>query len=247
MFFESELPQLKKQYKTKDLTELDRQLREKGTTLASRQREFIDATLGYLYIRSKVEQDPEVSIAEISEYYRQNPNEFEHPTRARWEQLSVLFSEFPDRESAYRAIWEMGREVYFGGNLQAVAREKSQEPLASSGGLHAWTEQGALASDVLDQEIFSIELDALSDIIEDSQGFHIVRVLEREEKGFVPLSEVQDEIRAKIRKRKITQSRMKLVDGLRERIPVWSLFPNDVPGAQPLPTSIASRPRQTKR
>lgn len=239
MFFESEVPELKKQYKTDDLTELDKQLRLKGTTLASRQREFIDAMLGHLYIRSKVEKDPNVSIAEITEYYEENHAEFAHPRRARWEQLTVLFSKYPDRDSAYKAIWEMGREAFYGGNLQAVAREKSQEPLAGSGGLHEWTEQGALASDTMDGQIFSIELDAMSDIFEDDQGFHIIRVLDRQDAGLVALSEVQDEIRTKIRNKKITDSQRLVMETMRDRVPVWSLFPNDTPGAKPLPRTAA--------
>ena len=135
----------------------------------------------------------------------------------------------------------MGREAYFGGSMQAVAREKSQEPFGKEGGLHDWTAQGALASDELDKQIFSIPLNAMSEIIEDESVFHIVRVLERQEAGFTPLSEVQDEIRSMIRKSKIAKSQVEVMETMRGMIPVWSLFPDDVPGAQPLPASIARR------
>ena len=105
MFFESELPQLKKQYKTDDMAELDRQLRAKGTSVASRQREFVDMMLGHLYIRSKVNKDPNVTISEINEYYLANQKEFVKPTRARWEQLTVRFDRFASKEEAKKAIW----------------------------------------------------------------------------------------------------------------------------------------------
>ncbi len=243
MFFESELPELKKQYKVDDLRDLDKILREKGTSLASRQRDFIDQMLGHLYIRSKVDKDPKVTIAEIAEYYKANKPDYREPTRARWEQMTALFGPTGDREAAHQAIWEMGREAYFGGNLQAVAREKSQEPLASQGGLHEWTEQGALASDALDKAIFSIELNAMSDIIEDEQGFHIIRVLDRKLAGVEPLSDVQDDIRATIRQQKIVKSQKTVIDQMRDRVPVWSLFPDDIPGAKPLPIlRVAARP-----
>jgi len=246
MFFESELPELKKQYKVEDLTELDSLLRKKGSSLAARQRDFIDAMLGHLYIRSKVDREPKVSIAEITEYYQANQSQYERPTRARWEQMSVLFANFDTPEAAHKAIWEMGREAYFGGNMQAVAKEKSQEPFASQGGLHEWTAQGSLASDQLDQQIFSIPLNAMSDIVEDDSGYHIIRVLEREQAGITPLSEVQDEIRAKVRQDKIAASQKKVMDEMMVRIPVWSLFPKDTPGAKPLPISIAGRITATK-
>ncbi len=245
MFAESELPQLKEQYKVEDLRELDALLREKGSSLAARQREFVDAMLGHLYIRNKIDRDPKVTIAEIFEYYQGNLAEFQRPTRARWEQLTVQFANHSSREAAKQAITEMGREAYFGGNLQAVARDKSEEPFATKGGLHDWTPQGSLASEPLDQEIFSIPLNNMSEIIEDDLGMHIIRVLERTPAGIVPLSEVQDEIRAEIRKQKIANSQIEVMQEMRERIAVWSLFPDDVPGAKPLPEIFASRHHAT--
>ena len=91
--------------------------------------------------------------------------------------------------------------------MAAVSRRlpatKSQEPFAKEGGVHDWTAQGALASDELDKQIFSIPLNAMSEIIEDERGFHIIRVLERQQAGLTPLSEVQDEIRATFGRRKL--------------------------------------------
>ncbi|WP_246145908.1 peptidylprolyl isomerase [Rubripirellula lacrimiformis] len=239
MFHESQLPDLMKQYETTDRNVLDEKLREKGTSLASQQREFVDMMLGHLYIRDKVDREPKVSISEINDYYQVNRDEFLNPTRARWEQMSVLFDRFATAEEARQAIEAMGREAYFGGNMQAVAREKSQEPFASKGGLHDWTTKGSLASSALDQQIFSIPLNEMSEIIKDTDGLHIVRVLEREEAGVTPLSKVQDEIREKIRAEKIQQSQVEVMEAMHKRIPVWSLFPDDTPGANPLPTSVS--------
>jgi PPIC-type PPIASE domain len=186
MFFESELPELKKQYNVENTRELDEMLRAKGSSLSARQRDFIDAMLGHLYIRAKVEKDPNVSIAEINEHYQVNLKQFERPSRARWEQLSVMFSRYASKEEAYNAIADMGREALFGGNVQAVAKAKSQEPFAGVGGLHDWTAEGSLASDAINQQVFSIPLNKLSEIIEDSEGLHIIRVLEREQAGVTP-------------------------------------------------------------
>jgi parvulin-like peptidyl-prolyl isomerase len=130
----------------------------------------------------------------------------------------------------------MGREAYFGGNMQAVAKLKSQEPFASRGGLHDWTEKGSLASETLESQIFSLPANEMSDIIEDAEGFHIIRVLERDEAGLTTLANVQDEIRAKIRQQKISDSQEAVMETMRDRVPVWSLYPQDIPGAKPLPT-----------
>ncbi len=238
LFFESEIPELKKQYQTQELTELDRLLKEKGSSLASRQREFVDQMLGHMYIRSKVDKDPTVTLAEINEYYQTHLGAYQHDARARWEQLSVLFAKVPSREAANAMIWEMGREALYGGNLQAVARAKSQEPFASNGGLHDWTAKGSLASQVLDDQIFLLPLNKMSQVIEDADGLHIVRVLEREDEGVTSLADVQDEIRSKLRQQKINESQMEVMESMRDRVPVWSLFPDDIPGAKMLPTSV---------
>lgn len=242
MFYETEVPDLLKQYEVADLRELDNELRKKGSSLTGRQRDFVDAMLGHLFIRSKVDREPEVSIAEINEYYLAHQDEFSHPARARWEQMTVLFKNFESREAAHREIWEMGREAYYGSSMQAVARERSQEPFAKQdGGLHDWTSQGSLVSEPIDEQVFSIPLEKMSNIIEDKEGFHIIRVLERQGAGATPLSEVQDEIRATIREDKIAQAQAKVLEEMTDRIPVWSLFPEDTPGAEPLPGSVANR------
>jgi len=241
MFFESEVPELREQYDVMSLTDLDEKLREKSSSIAAREREFIDAMLGHLYIRGKVNRDPSVSLAEIHEYYQIHQDEFYQKSRARWEQITVMHVNFPDKNAAYDEIWGLGREAFFGGNMQAIAKEKSQEPFASDGGVHDWTNQGALASTVLDQQIFSIPTNAMSQIIEDVDAYHIIRVTDREGAGVTPLADVQDDIRKILRAEKIDKSQAEAMEEVQARVPVWSIFPEDIPGAKPLPR-IASRP-----
>ena len=243
MFGETEVKQLEEKYKVNDLTELDERLRAEGSSLEARRRDFVDAMLGHMYVRSNVEREPEVSLAEIIAYYDSNRNEFRHEAQARWEQLTVLFSRFESKQAAHDAISAMGREAYFGGNMQAVARDKSQGPFADKGGLHDWTTQGALASTVLDEQIFSLPLNAMSQIIEDDQGYHIVRILDRKTAGTAALREVQEKIRDTIKNQKIAESERKVMTLMRDRVPVWSIYPDDVPGAKPLP-QVAKRPRE---
>ena len=52
---------------------------------------------------------------------------------------------------------------------------------------------------LLDEAIFTLPLNRLSEIIEDDRGVHIVRVLERTEGGHQSFESVQDSIREKIK------------------------------------------------
>ena len=238
MFRENELPKLLEQYETDDRGELDQKLRTDGSSLAARQNDFIDMMLGHMYMRENVPRDPEVSLSEIAAYYRTHQSDYAVQERARWEQLTIDFEQVPDRDEARRRITEMGRQAYFGGNLQAVAKEHSQDPLASSGGVHEWTDRGALASDVMDAAVFSLPLNQMSEIITDDVGMHIIRVLDRQPAGVTPLSKVQDEIRDKLKKQKTIAAQKAAIDAMQTRVAVWSLYPDDVPGARPLPKSV---------
>lgn len=239
MFFENQIEKLKETHETQDLTELDNILRSKGTSLAAQQREFTDAMLGHMYMMSQVEKDPKVTIAEIKQYYDAHQEDYAHDAQARWEQLSALYANHESREATQKVVGEMGREVYFGsGKFDVVAKKKSEEPFADEGGLHDWTSQGALASKPIDDQVFSIPLNKMSDFIFDDLGVHIIRVLERKGAGITPLREVQEDIREILKKEKIAKSQRKMLEQMRTRVPVWSLFHRDLPGAKPLPESL---------
>ncbi len=245
LFFENQVPEMIKQLEVTDLAELDEKLRAEGTSLKTQQRDFIDSVLGQMFLQEMINQDPKVSVLEIYNHYDENQDDYRLLARAKWEQLTVRFDRFPSRQEAMQAIVMMGNEALYGGNMQAVARVKSQEPFANQGGLHDWTNLGSLASTKLEDQIFSLPLNKMSEVIEDEIGFHIVKVVERKPAGIRPISEVQDEIRQLIKNEKIRASEEELLADMRIKVPVWSIFPEDVSGAKPLRESVATRPIET--
>ncbi len=236
MFYETEVVELKKKFDVDTLIELDGVLREKGTSLKGRERDFMDAMLGHMFMKESVNQNPHVTIAEINDYYITHQDEFNQLARASWEQFTVLFANHPTREAAMTKISAMGREAYFGGNFRPIARAQSEEPFAADGGFHDWTNQGSLASKTLDKQIFSLPLNEMSEIIEDDTGFHIVRVLKREAAGVRSLSAVQESIREKLKQGKIRESQMAMIEKMQTQVPVWTIFPQDFPESKPLNT-----------
>ncbi len=238
-FYEEEIPRMMKELEVDSLQALDTKLREKSSSVEFVEKEYSEQMLSQVYLREFIPRDPKITLNEIRLYYKANLQKFDQPAKARWEQLTVLFEKFPNRETAMAAISEMGNAALFGGNVQQVAREKSQEPLASSGGVHDWTRKGSLASKALDQQIFSLPVNRLSQIIEDETGFHIIRVLERTEAGISPLGRVQDEIRTTLQKEKVAEAQKKLLAKIKKDVPVYSRYPQDVDEAMPLEQNAA--------
>ncbi len=91
-----------------------------------------------------------------------------------------------------------------------------------------------LRSQPVDQAVFSIPLDRLSSIIEDEDGFHVIKVLERDEARVLSFAEADPEIRKTLNDEKRREMEQKLIADLRKKTSVWTLWPEDWEGARPL-------------
>lgn len=234
---------LMKQRHLESQGELDAALRQYGTSLEAQVRDFgeymmgMEAAQANLGLKDKggkgAKPKKEITLQDILDYYQAHLPDYYIPAKARFEILTAKFSKFAgDRNAARDAIARMGNEVFLGGiPFPAVARKYSQDPHASDGGYYDWVTSGSLASKAIDQAVFSLEVDKLSQIIEDEQGFHIVHVLERKPAGQVSFQEAQPEIREAIKKQRDDDARQKYLTSLRARTKVWTIFdpPADAP------------------
>jgi len=113
-----------------------------------------------------------------------------------------------------------------------VAKAGSDGATARSGGLRDWTPKGSLVSKVLDEAIFALPAGQLSPILEDEQGFHIVRVTEREDAYRTSFLEAQVQIKQKIRDLREKDQEQAFLAKLWEKTPVWTVFDGAPPEAQ---------------
>jgi parvulin-like peptidyl-prolyl isomerase len=225
------------------LGDLDLRLRAYGTTLERQQRAYGEQKLSQMAVMKNIRRDAEISHAEMLDHYQRNREQYLVPAKARWEQLSVRFDKFPGERDAYAALAAMGNEVYLGGAaLSAVAKRSSQEPEADNGGQHDWTNRGSLASKPLDEAIFSLPLDRLSEIIRDDRGLHIVRVLERSEETYTPFLEAQVEIKEKIRNERRTAEVLAYLEKIRGNIRVWTIYDGEQGAASDAGASQGAKP-----
>ena len=226
IYEQEQIPKLIDGKKIKSRSELIRVMREAGTSLEDQERQFLERSLAAQYIHKKIgdDKDKEVTHEEMLAYYRQHVKDYETPPRARWEQIMVRFSNYPSKADAFAKIAAWGNEVFSGAPLADVARKHSDDLSSEDGGMHEWTTRGALASEELDRAIFSLPTGQLSPILEDKQGFHIIRVVEREELSCKSFSEMQPEIKKQIRSDREGAAMKAYIANLREKVPVWTIF-----------------------
>jgi parvulin-like peptidyl-prolyl isomerase len=122
-----------------------------------------------------------------------------------------------------------------------VARNESEGPTAHEGGLRDWTTQGSLVSTVVDRALFELPVGALSPILRDEQGFHILRVVERTDAGVTPFSELQASIREKIKEDRAQKQRSDYVDKLKRGVTIWTIYEGDAAADM-----VSLEPRQAR-
>ncbi|MHB8972542.1 MAG: peptidylprolyl isomerase [Pirellulaceae bacterium] len=223
-YYDEQVPETMKQLEVDSLAALQTKLSKFGTSIEKQKEDFREQMLVRTMIGQKVERTPEITHDQLLKYYHEHTKDYDVLAQARWEQLTALFAKFPDRAAADSAIVEMGNQVLRGADFAAVAKKNSQEANATEGGYHDWTNKGSLVSEVLDQAIFSLPVNRLSLKLEDEQGFHIVRVIERKDARRIEFVEAQDEIRTKLQDEERKQQIHDYIEKLRKATYIWTIF-----------------------
>ncbi len=234
-FYEVMVPKMMESMKVDTTLELDRMLREEGSSLEGQKRVFKDSAFAEEAKRKHIPKKFEIDAIAMRDYYDSHIDHFRRPARARYRELTALFSKSGSREEADRLIRQMGDEVFLGGApFEAVAKRSSHGSRAAQGGVYDWITQGSLKNENVDAAIFAIPLNRLSNAIEDSDGFRIIEVLEREPDRIIPFEDTQEEIREILSKQRGKEAKDLLVDKLKRKTSIWSRWPDDIPGARPL-------------
>ena len=139
----------------------------------------------------------------------------------------IRFDRAGSRDEAKKQVAELANQIVYGANLAAIAKKSSQGFRAADGGQHDWTSKGALVLKELDEAIFSLPVGELSDVIETSDGFHVIRVLERTESTHKPFLEAQVDIKKQLLEERRNLAFKKHLEKLRDQIPVEYFDLND--------------------
>ncbi|MEZ6072913.1 MAG: peptidylprolyl isomerase [Pirellulales bacterium] len=213
--------------------ELEAYLISKGSYLEQEERAFKERNLAGYAMQEQITAPGEVTRQEILAYYHDHNADYQFPARARWEQLTVRFSRVPDRFAAGEQIRAMGNRVVIQGEpFEKVATEASHGSTSLDGGKHDWTGRGSLRSDVLDRALFSQPVGQLGPILEDEDGFHIIRVTERTEAGVTPFEDVQEEIKEAIIESRKEGQFDAAFERIKAKVPVWTIFDDEASAKQ---------------
>ncbi|MGM0905867.1 MAG: SurA N-terminal domain-containing protein [Pseudomonadota bacterium] len=142
-----------------------------------------------------IESDIEIADEEVREYYEQRQQQYATEEERRVSHILIEFDTENAKEKAEEALAELEQ----GADFAEVAQTYSDDTFsAEQGGDLDWVEAGMMDED-FDAAAFELEnIGDLSDIVETSFGYHIIKLTDLREGTVTPFSEVEDEVRQQL-------------------------------------------------
>jgi hypothetical protein len=224
-FRTEKVPQMVEQMQAESVTDLEVKLRQFGTSIEARRQVFIEQNAASYWLQQQVKGDKEITYEMMLKYYREHSALWEISAKVSWEHIFCSFRKHNDDKTlAGQLIAGWGNELLQGKSFAEVAKTHSDDISSEDGGKEKLTSKGALISVVLDNALFTLPVGTLSQILQDEQGLHIVRVLERKDARKIPFNEVQAEIKKKIRDEEADDEMKHYLDKLRSQTMIWTVF-----------------------
>jgi peptidyl-prolyl cis-trans isomerase SurA len=216
---ESFLKEFKAQQQIKSDQELERLLAQENMTLADLRVRLVESFAPDQVVRYEVSDRVSVGDKEIEAYYEANAAEFDVPAEVTIREIVVLATPEDRDEKRARAEAIRDRATAAGADFSAIAAETSDAGTKSGGGLLGPLKKGDLAEQI-ETVAFSLPVGNVSQVLEASYGFHIVKIESRNEQRRKPLTEVHDAIRAKLENEKYREGLRAFLKKAREEATV---------------------------
>jgi parvulin-like peptidyl-prolyl isomerase len=219
-FDKVQLPKMMAEMQVESRDELDAKLREFDSSLRNMREKWVDNQVIGIFVQQFVNEKDSITRQEMLDEYNAHKQDYYQAEQVRWEELMIQFDKAGGKEAAWKQITELGNEVIYGASLADLAKKHSHGYRASEGGQQDWTNRGSVIHKEIDQLLFELPVDYLSDRIETSKGYHIIRVLEHKQEGYVSFSDAQVEIKQRIENNRRKKRLGEYLSKLKSQIPV---------------------------
>ena len=180
-------------------------LEKEGTPIESVKKEIRSQLVRMRLLRREVKDKIIVSDEEIGEYYNKHREEYEGKESVRMKQLLLLLPPNADitiKTKMKNEALRLRGLIMSGESFDLLAAKYSQGPAAAQGGDVGFIERGTIIPEV-EAAAFSLPVEKVSEVIESSLGFHIIKVVDKKGAGLKPIAMVREEIKAKIEDEKL--------------------------------------------
>jgi peptidyl-prolyl cis-trans isomerase D len=171
---------------------------------------------------SKAEAGVQVTPDDLRAYYEQQRDQYRVPEQVKVSHIWIKMplpgadGKIDDKavaEAQHRAD-DLLKQLKGGAKFEDVAKKYSEDPGSSNvGGSLGWIGKGQMTAE-FEKAAFSLPKGQISDVVKTLDGFHIIRVDDKQEAHVKPLDEVKALIEPILKHQKATQAAQKMADAL---------------------------------
>jgi peptidyl-prolyl cis-trans isomerase SurA len=189
------LDQLRQQNKIDSMEDLEKAVTAQGSNWEDFKNNMRNGILTQRVIANEVGSHITIGKDEVEKYYNEHKKEFIRPEEVALREIEVSTEgkkddELPDlKKKADTAL----KRIKDGEDFGEIAKRFSDSSTAKQGGFLGVYKRGELSKE-LEDIVFKMKKNELTDVMDTKQGYLILQVLERYEEGEQPLAKVENEI-----------------------------------------------------
>ena len=202
-----------------NMEEFKKNLAREGTSLESLKKDIRSQMVRMRLLRWEIKSKVMVSDEEIGEYYTKNRQDYEGKEAVRLKQIFLAIPAKADKKTKAKIKEEaeqLRKRVLAGEPFELLAVKYSQGPGAAQGGDIGFIEKGTIIAAV-DSVAFNLPMEQVSEVIESSIGFHIIKVVDKKGAGLKPIAAVREEIKTKIEDEKLEKKYEEWITSIRKK------------------------------
>src|SRR6266567_8179179 len=200
------------------MEELEKAVSGQGTNWEDFKNNIRNNLLQQRVISSEVGSHITISDEEVTKYYEEHKTEFVRPEQVALREIVVSTEgkkpeDLPDlKKKAETAL----KRVQDGEDFGEIAKRLSDGSTKSQGGFLGVYKRGELSKE-LEDKVFKMKRNELTDVMETKQGFLILEVLEHYDEGEQSLAKVKNEIMDRLYSARMEPAMREYLKTLREQ------------------------------
>lgn len=199
--FDKKIRELRKRMKFNSEEEFKAYMRAQGLSTEGVRRQVERTFMAMEYMRNLIipSLDRAVTLEQITEYYRKHPEEFQVQDSVTWQDIFIDVSKFPSRDAAHQLADTVIFKARQGANfLQLVAQFDNGDSSYRNGEGYGHR-RGEIKPPEAEPYLFKMSDGEIGPLVEQSNGFHVIRLVKREVAGVKPFDEkIQKAIKNKL-------------------------------------------------
>lgn len=198
--FDKKMRDLRKRSNIKSDEELKAYLRAQGLSMDGIRRQIERSFMAMEYVRNLIQPAWErIGYEQIAEFYEKHPEEFQIADNVIWQDLFIDASKFPNRETARRLAEATAAKARGGENFLQLIKTHDQGDSSYRNGEGYGHRRGEIKPREAEAILFGLRDGDIGPIVELTNGFHVFRLVKREQAGQKPFDEkTQAAIRNKL-------------------------------------------------